>query len=63
MEIIKCHDCMPNAPYVFCCKTSCGTREQCKDCHLDIRGDNCPNDSKYVPEETHKLPLKNKESV
>ena len=46
-DIIRCGECMKGAPYNWCCKEACGTREACKECKSEARGDHCPNDDKY----------------
>ncbi len=43
-NFIKCSKCMKGAPYRWCCKDTCGQKEECKECTSELRGDKCPSE-------------------
>ena len=52
MDYYKCHECMKDAPYMFCCKCYCGEYEFCRYCKAGSRGTKCPN-SELLRSETN----------
>lgn len=50
-EFIKCSTCSFGAPYRWCCKETCGKKEECENCTSEYRGGTCPNMEKYFGDE------------
>ena len=50
-SFIKCSECMKGAPYRWCCKDTCGQKEECKECTSELRGGKCPNMELYFGDE------------
>ena len=62
-NILKCSECMKNAPSNHCCKTVCGTMVICENCTSPVRGGpKCPNDDRYFDDD-RKEETKSYESV
>ena len=36
---LRCHGCMYDAPYEYCCKNYCGRRDYCEGCTAGCRND------------------------